>query len=485
MRLHCILVAVFLGLVAADHTVDLTDNDFEAKIASYETALVMFYAPWCGHCKRLKPEFEKAADVVKNDDPAITLVKVDCTEGGKSVCSKFGVQGYPTLKIFRNGEISSDYNGPREAPGIVKFMRAQVGPSARDLTSNAAVERFLASDDVGVIGLFESDSDLKAEFMKLADKLREKVRFGISSAKEVLEKHGQTNGIVLFRPKNLQSKFEPSSVEYKGKAAKEDINTFIEENYHGLCGHRTTDNSAQFKAPLLTAYYAVDYVKNAKGTNYWRNRILKVAKEATDLKFCIANKDDFQQEMNEYGFDYIGDDKPRVSLRQANGAKYVMKEEFSVENLEKFLADVKEGKLEAYMKSEPIPDNSGPLKTAVAKNFEEEVTNNGKDTLIEFYAPWCGHCKKLTPIYAELAEKLKDEDVAIVKMDATANDVPPSFQVQGFPTLFWIPKNSRSSPWRYDGGREVDQFIKYIAKHATNELKGWDRNGNPKKKEEL
>ena len=50
--------------------------------------------------------------------------------------------------------------------------------------------------------------------------------------------------------------------------------------------------------------------------------------------------------------------------------------------------DVKAGKLEAYLKSEPIPDNSTPLKTAVAKNFDEVVTNNGKDTLIEFYAPW-------------------------------------------------------------------------------------------------
>ncbi len=53
------------------------------------------------------------------------------------------------------------------------------------------------------------------------------------------------------------------------------------------------------------------------------------------------------------------------------------------------------------------------------------MTSSGKDSLIEFYAPWCGHCKKLAPVYDELGEKLREEPgVQVVKMDATANDVP-------------------------------------------------------------
>ena len=44
---------------------------------------------------------------------------------------------------------------------------------------------------------------------------------------------------------------------------------------------------------------------------------------------------------------------------------------------------------------------------AVSKNFEEVVTNNDKDTLIEFYAPWCGHCKKLAPVFDELGTKVR------------------------------------------------------------------------------
>lgn len=102
-----------------------------------------------------------------------------------------------------------------------------------------------------------------------------------------------------------------------------------------------------------------------------------------------------------------------------------------------------------------------------------------------FYFLGCGHCKKLTPIFEELGEKMKDEDVSIVKVDATANDVPPMFDVKGFPTLFWLPKDSKDSPVKYDGGREVDDFVKYIAKHATKELKSLDRSGSPKQKTEL
>jgi len=486
MRLLLAIFGCFLALASAEYVVELVDDDFDSKLSTYNAALVMFYAPWCGHCKRLKPEFEKAGSLLFKNDPPVTLVKVDCTEGGKATCNKFSVQGYPTLKIFKRGEFSSDYNGPREASGIAKYMRAQVGPSARELLSVKTAEGFLSSEDVTVVGFFEKSNELNRNFVDAADKLRESVKFGISSAKDVIEKYGYKNNIVLFRPKQLRNKFESDVVVYEGSATKEDIASWVEKNYHGLVGHRTMDNAAQFKQPLVVAYYGVDYVKNVKGTNYWRNRVLKVAQSFKDFNFGISNKNDFQQELNEFGLDFINDDKPRVAVRDLSGSKYVMTEAFSVENLQKFLEDVREGKLEAYMKSEPLPDNSGALKTAVAKNFAEVVMDNGKDTLVEFYAPWCGHCKKLAPVLEEVAETLKDEDVAIVKMDATANDVPTSFEVRGFPTLYWLPKNSKASRVRYEGGRAHDDFIKYIAKNAAKELKAFDRAGRPKaEKEEL
>lgn len=104
-----------------------------------------------------------------------------------------------------------------------------------------------------------------------------------------------------------------------------------------------------------------------------------------------------------------------------------------MDNLEAFVTDFLDGKLEPYLKSEPIPaTQDDAVKVVVAKNFDEIVNDEGKDVLIEFYAPWCGHCKSLAPKYEELATKLaKEEDIVIAKMDATANDVPKQYEVRG------------------------------------------------------
>lgn len=147
MKLLLISCLCYTAFSKEEDVIDLGDSDFSTKLAEHETALVMFYAPWwvgfviffsmkkyagysvhvkhiaiidfwrCGHCKRLKPEYAKAAEELVRNDPPITLFKVDCTEAGKETCNKNSVNGYPTLKIFRNGEFSQEYNGPREASG--------------------------------------------------------------------------------------------------------------------------------------------------------------------------------------------------------------------------------------------------------------------------------------------------------------------------------------------------------------------------------
>jgi len=361
----------------------------------------------------------------------------------------------------------------------VKYMAGQVGPASKKLATVEECENFLSKPEPAVI-FFGGESTMHTAFLGAADLLRENVRFGHTTDEAALAKYEQkTDTIVLFRTRIMKNKFEPSVVVYDGAADKKLIKSFIKENFHGLVGHRTQDTASDFSNPLVVVYYNVDYVKNVKGTNYWRNRVLKVAQKfSPEYNFAIANNNDFNHEVEEFGINYVEGDKPVVCARDASGLKFVMKEEFSMDNLESFLNNLKNGEMEAFIKSEPVPETQGNVIVGVGKNFKEVVTDSGRDALVEFYAPWCGHCKKLAPIYDELGELMKDEDVDIVKVDATANDVDPSFNVRGFPTIYWKPKYGASK--QYEGGREVADFVKYIAKHASSELKAFDRSGQAK-----
>jgi len=89
----------------------LTDANFDQAIKEFPQLLVEFYAPWCGHCKALAPEYVKAAATLKNNDPPLYIAKVDATEQ-KKVAGRYGISGYPSLKFFNKGK-PIDYNGGR------------------------------------------------------------------------------------------------------------------------------------------------------------------------------------------------------------------------------------------------------------------------------------------------------------------------------------------------------------------------------------
>ena len=470
MATSSILILAFLGVVYGSDVIELTDTNFASRIKSMDLALVEFFAPWCGHCKRLAPEYEQAATTLKKNDPPVSLVKVDCVGEGKDTCSKNGVSGYPTLKVFRNGELQKDYDGPREASGIVSTMRKQAGPSSKEVTDVETMEKVLGGYDAILVGYFSSESDLKTEFLRSADSLRGKYRFAHTTNEAVMDAQGHKDEIVLYRPNRLKSKFEESKFVYSGSASRSSIEKFVEENIHGLVGHMTPDNQDSFKKPLVIAYFNVDYTLNPKGTNYWRNRVLKVARDFKDkLNFAIASKSEFSQEMESFG-DRENSEEVLVGVKNYAGSKFVMPNKFSVDNFKQFVTDYLDGKIQPYIKSEDVPaDNDGPVKVVVGKNFDEVVNDPEKDVLIEFYAPWCGHCKNLEPKYNELGEKFKDsKNIVIAKMDATANDSPPQYEVTGFPTLYWAPKNNKDKPEKYQGGREVSDFVEFIKKKATD-----------------
>lgn len=102
----------------------LDSSNFDSVIASGDNVLVEFYAPWCGHCKSLKPIYEKVAEAFANEKSCV-VAALDATEAN-SIAQKYGVTGYPTLKIFTNGEVK-EYDGDRTEQEFVTYLNKICG----------------------------------------------------------------------------------------------------------------------------------------------------------------------------------------------------------------------------------------------------------------------------------------------------------------------------------------------------------------------
>jgi protein disulfide isomerase family A protein 3 len=117
--------------------------------------------------------------------------------------------------------------------------------------------------------------------------------------------------------------------------------------------------------------------------------VLKVAQDyKRKVYFAVASKDEYAGEIEKFGLgDRKDSDKPLVLATTKDG-RFGLDKEFNVDNLKQFVEDVLANKVEPFVKSEPIPENQGDLKVAVAKNYRELIADADKDALIEFYAPW-------------------------------------------------------------------------------------------------
>ena len=129
------------------------------------------------------------------------------------------------------------------------------------------------------------------------------------------------------------------------------------------------------------------------------------------------------------------------------------------------LDDFAERKLKPVYKSQPVPEkNNDPVRVIVGETFQEEVIDSDKHVLLEIYAPWCGHCKHLEPIYLDLAKKMAaSKELVIAKFDGTANDAP-GLNVSGYPTIKLFKKGEKTRPVDFSGERTVPNFIKFLEK---------------------
>jgi len=115
-----LLLALFSAVAVSAQAVDLTADNFDDLVMnSGKNAIVKFYAPWCGHCKRMAPDWKKLGKKYK-DHERVLIGDVDATVHSE-LAQEYGVRGYPTLKVFLAGEVE-EYQGGRSLKDLKKYV---------------------------------------------------------------------------------------------------------------------------------------------------------------------------------------------------------------------------------------------------------------------------------------------------------------------------------------------------------------------------
>ncbi|KAH9660829.1 protein disulfide isomerase-like 1-4 [Citrus sinensis] len=375
----------------------LKERNFSDVIENNKFVMVEFYAPWCGHCQALAPEYAAAATELKSANESVVLAKVDATEENE-LAHEYDVQGFPTIYFFVDGQHKA-YNGGRTKDAIVTWIKKKIGPGIYNITTLDEAERVLTSETKVVLGYLNSLVGSESEVLADASRLEDDVNFYQTTNPDVAKIFHLDSKV--NRPALVMVKKETEKISYfDGKFDKSTIADFVFSNKLPLVTIFTRENAPSvFESPI-------------------KNQLLLFAVSNDSEKLLPVFEEAAKSFKGKLIFVYVQMDNEDVGKP--------VSEYFGItgEAPKTFGEDFLEGKLKPFFKSDPIPEtNDGDVKIVVGNNFDEIVLDESKDVLLEIYAPWCGHCQAFEPTYNKLAKHLRGVDsIVIAKMDGTTNE---------------------------------------------------------------
>ncbi|KAA8546418.1 hypothetical protein F0562_002843 [Nyssa sinensis] len=311
---------------------NLDHSNFSDTVSKHNLVVVEFYAPWSGPCKKLAPEYEKAASILSSEDPPVILAKVDASnKRNKGLATEFEIKGFPTIKILRNGGKNVQvYKGPRDADGIVAYLKKQSGPASTEIKSVEDASRLID-------GKFSGEKF--QNFTALAEKLRSDYEFG-HTLDDKLPPCGESTmsgpTVRLFKP------FHKNSADFQ------DFNVDALENF---VEEASVPTVTLFTKDPSTHPYVIKFFNNPN------------AKAMLFLNFSSDLVDAFESKYHDVAEQHKG-----------QGISFLMGDLEASQNA------FQEGNVRPYKRSEPIPKvNNEPVKVVVADSLEDTVFNSGKN----------------------------------------------------------------------------------------------------------
>ena len=428
--------------IEENYVVELTNDNFESAFKNTTYWLVEFYAPWCGHCMKLMPKFNKAAE--KNTFPNVQFGKVDCTKETK-LADKYKIQGFPTILWMTKKD------------DIITFKKLDSSVRDTDLIYSFVKEEL--NNDIEVTTVVELQKQIKKErrsILIVMDKTDSHYDYNVNVLRKTSLRAGKENILTsnsqairnYFDVKDINVNFvvgfhnvEEGQVFFRFGNNQVNIEAFVKE----LVKERT-EILAQSEEDKLNEILdgfikaAILIYKNANDT-YVPETIentRKALQKNVGLLYSIhSHTNETTSEINNIAavlritpeeFPVLAIlDVPENSKKKDDFIKYKLSgngKAFSQAQVENYIDDFKNHRLVKIFASDPIPETRSfkGVETLVGLSIQEFVNTSGKDTLVSICTTLSYPCRIFTKMLERLAKRINGSTFAVGQIDYTNNE---------------------------------------------------------------
>lgn len=469
----CFYIIIFISSVLCSENTSsiehITLQNFESIISSQPATLVKFYIDRCSACKALASDYQQAHDQLHTNN--IHIYEVHCQDQ-EELCKNLKIQGYPTIKSYKNGKYRSDVI-ERTAKDFVNIVTRLSKPSCFKLSSDK-VQEFVLDSDLSYIAYLLPDSENAVKFENATEIFQEIADFALVSSEKDQKIEVYHNGVLDTRATLNITTLDSEQLQMFILVERLPIVGSLDENTYG--------HYWMTGLPIVHLFYMTDSEKET------------LEQLATDLakqfryNATFGVIDAFVHASHAQSIGLSDQKFPACSIfHPIKLYKFPMAQDKDItkEDLAQHIQDVITGNaLPLVISSEPPSPNNDPVMIIVRKQFDELVLNPKKDVLVMFYTSWCQACKRFSPHFDMIGMAFANHKntTIIGKMNLDTNDPPEiDLVIESIPTLCLFPSSSDGkTPSKsfviYEGDFSMDSIFDFLKQHSVHKAEPQDYN---------